>query len=79
MFVPAVHGGGFDGTVGAYDISTKGINYNKTTYTSQTNITIQGQPFVFNVFGGGLGSKSGADATGGVNSYVGAVYGATNK
>ena len=77
QFVPAVHGGGFDGTVGAYDISTKGINYNKTTYTSQTNITIQGQPFVFNVFGGGLGSKSGADATGGVNSYVGAVYGAT--
>ncbi len=77
QFVPAVHGGGFDGTVGAYDISTKGINYNKTTYTSQTNITIQGQPFVFNVFGGGLGSKAGADATGGVNSYVGAVYGAT--
>ncbi len=86
QFVPAVHGGGFDGTVGAYDKDsydkdntdpTHAINYKKTTYTSQTNITIQGQPFVFNVFGGGLGSKSGADATGGVNSYVGAVYGAT--
>ncbi len=81
QFVPSVFGGGFDGTVGAYDPAANagagGINYDKTTYTSQTNITIQGQPFVFNVFGGGLGSKSGADANGGVNSHVGAVYGAT--
>ena len=81
QFVPSVFGGGFDGTVGAYDADANegagGINYDKTTCTSQANITIQGQPFVFNVYGGGLGSKKGADATGGVNSHVGAVYGAT--
>ncbi|MCQ2212017.1 MAG: hypothetical protein MJZ36_00080 [Bacteroidaceae bacterium] len=81
QFVPSVFGGGFDGTVGAYDAAANagagGINYDKTTYTSQANITIKGQPFVFNVYGGGLGSKSGADATGGVNSHVGAIYGAT--
>lgn len=77
QFVSAVHGGGYDGTVGAYDIATKGINYDKTSYTSQTNITIQGQPFIFDVYGGGLGSKNGADANGSVNSHVGAVYGAT--
>ncbi|MBQ0074197.1 MAG: hypothetical protein KBT34_08370, partial [Prevotella sp.] len=81
QFVPSVFGGGFDGTVGAYDAAANegagAINYDKTTYTSQANITIQGQPFVFNVYGGGLGSKTGADATGGVDSHVGAVYGAT--
>ncbi len=84
QFVSAVHGGGYDGTVGAYDAttyasdpSTGGINYDKTTYASQTNITIQGQPFIFNVYGGGLGSKAGADANGNVNSHVGAVYGGT--
>ncbi|MBQ0075442.1 MAG: hypothetical protein KBT34_14780, partial [Prevotella sp.] len=81
QFIPSVFGGGFDGTVGAYDPTANegagGINYNKTTCTSQANITITGQPFVFNVYGGGLGSKKGADATGGVDSHVGAVYGAT--
>ncbi|MDO4210959.1 MAG: hypothetical protein Q4D23_04465 [Bacteroidales bacterium] len=83
QFVSAVHGGGYDGTVGAYDAetykttpSTGGINYDKTSYTSQTNVTIKGQPFIFNVYGGGLGSKAGADANGDVNSHVGAVYGA---
>ena len=85
QFVTAVHGGGYDGTVGAYDKGsydkdntdpTHAINYNKTVYLSQTNITIQGQPFIFHVYGGGLGSKTGADANGSVNSHVGAVYGA---
>ncbi len=83
QFVSAVHGGGYDGTVGAYDKdaymanpSTGGIKYDKTSYLSQTNVTITGQPFIFHVYGGGLGSKIGADANGAVNSHVGAVYGA---
>ncbi len=77
QFVSAVHGGGYDGTVGAYDAGAGAINYDKTSYTSQTSITIEGQPFIYNIFGGGLGSKSGADANGNVNSHVGAVYGGT--
>lgn len=77
QFVTAVHGGGYDGTVGAYDPTTGGIKYDKTSYLSQTNVSITGQPFIFHVYGGGLGSKAGADANGNVNSHVGAVYGAT--
>lgn len=75
QFVTAVHGGGYDGTVGAYDISTKGINYNKDSYLSQTNVTIEGQPFIYHVFGGGLGSPAGAN--GDVTSKVGTIYGGT--
>lgn len=48
------------------------------TVAKNTNVTISGSPFLQNVFGGGLGSKAGADANGGFNSQVGTVEGGTS-
>lgn len=80
QFVTAVLGGGYNGTVGAYSVADKGINRSKDEYLSNTNVTIKGAPYTFNVFGGGLGSKDAANADLANNqwgSHVGAVYGGT--
>ena len=76
QFVTATFGGGYDGTVGAYDATAKTIKYDKDSYTSQTNVTIKGNPFLYNVFGGGLGSEAGA--AGDYMSHVGAIYGGSD-
>ncbi len=85
-FVSGVFGGGYNGTVGAYSVSAKGINRDDDAsrtaddYLSNTNVTIGGSPYTFTVFGGGLGSKRAADldeAAGQWGSRVGAVFGGT--
>ncbi len=77
-FVTSVLGGGYNGTVGAYSVEDKGINANKDEYLARTNVTISGQPYLYNVFGGGLGSKEAADTDGNKwGSRVGAVLGGT--
>lgn len=80
LFVADVLGGGYNGTVGAYSRAEKRVNVEKDEYLANTHVTIQGSPYMFNVFGGGVGSKEAADAdliTDKYKSRVGAVFGGT--
>lgn len=85
-FVTGVLGGGYNGTVGAYSATLKGVNRDDDTrrtaadYLSNTHVRLTGSPYTFTVFGGGLGSKTAADldvAAGQWGSRVGAVFGGT--
>lgn len=92
-FVAGVFGGGYNGTVGAFDKDVyaanptgSGINRDNDAsrtaedYLSNTHVNLTGSPYTFTIFGGGLGSEGAAKrdvAASQWGSRVGAVFGGT--